>query len=146
MPEMIDDSVIDNIEIVWVATPLPGQTRLKHCPPELTPLHNLFSWWQWKDVNFLAEGVVERSGRSVNDLGFAYPEEIDEEDEQVEGSVQVFDNFDKIYLSEEAFRRLMLRFFKTLYQGAKAEGLSVTKEAWWPDFVDNLDKLENPPD
>ncbi len=142
MEKLLEDRVIDNIEVVWVPSPLPGKTRLKNSRPELSPINNLFTWWQWKDIPFFAEGVLEHSGRSVNDLGFAFPEEIDEEDEIIENSVQFFDNFSKIYLSEVAFERLMLKFFKTLFDGAKAGRLSIMKEAWWNDFATRIDQLE----
>lgn len=142
MEKLIEDKIIDNLEVVWVPTPLPGKTRLKNSSPDLGPINNFFSWWQWKDIPFFIDGVLEHSGRSVNDLGFAYPEEIDEDDEKIENSVQFFDNFSKIYLSEEAFQRLMLGFFKTLYNEAKAGGLSIMKEPLWQDFVSKLEQLE----
>ena len=129
----IEDPLVDALVITFVASP-PKSLQLVGSRPELSPIDNLVGRLRWGDLLFFAQGVLGRSGRSVNDVGFAFPEELDEAAERLEGSVQLFDSSGKIYLREPAFERLMLRFFEAVCPPGAGQ-VFFEGEPWWPELL-----------
>ena len=137
----ISDQIIDNIQISWDGEPEYIFTKAENVPEEYMMLTDFLKITNWVFIRFMAEGIVARSSRGMNDSGFRYAEDLDEQEERFEG-VRIYDYYDAFTISEPAFIRMMSRLLDVLVIGAESHHLAVTKEGWWTEFVDLSVKIQ----
>ena len=137
MNNIINNQIIDQLEIVW--DDASGRSRVLNCPLELRVIRDYFSRSHASTLMYIAKAVRNQENMGINGSGFRYAHnELDPGEEPFEG-VEIYDPFDELYVSQEAFDELMNDFFLVLRKGAKNR---LAKEAWWKEFVDISQQIE----
>jgi hypothetical protein len=141
MDEILDDNVVDSIAIQWQSGPGPARTSVSMPDgPGARLLRSFLTLNYWTGLLFMAEGIIEQAGRDVNDSGFNYPEDEDDEagaeTEPAETIIEVYNPYESVKLREPAFVRLMSRLYQAVIAGATRDGDAVTQTDWWPRFVE----------
>lgn len=88
----------------------------------------------WDDLRVLADRTVTRHGYSFDMRGFAYRDQ-DEPTSVV--AVWIGQN-EPIILSEAAFTLAVSRLLNAAIDGAVQADADVTREAWWPIFLNDV--------
>ena len=141
MSELIDDSAIDAVGVVWDASSAHSGPRVVDAPPSLRVVRDFLTRSTWQRfAQFILPGVLAHHGRVDNDSGFRFQGDLDPDDDPLPG-VELFDPIDTIYLGEGAFDRLMSRFFEAIVDGVTAHSRHEVTEAWWNHFVAGTQEL-----
>lgn len=127
----INNQIIDQLEIVW--DDARQRVRVLNCARELRVIRDYFSRSHASTLMYIARAVRDQENMGINGSGFRYAHnELDPNEEPFEG-VEIYDPFDELYVTQEAFDGLMNGFFSALRKGAKK---ALAKEPWWKEFVD----------
>lgn len=139
---MIDDRLLDMLKIEWgEESPQYSGPRVTAVSPEIRVLQDLLTTKFWSSlVQFIAPGILNHHGRVDEYSGFLFPDDLDPGDESFEG-VKVFDPLTTIYVSQDAFDRLLSRYFQAIIEGVTKYNKDEQKEDWWPEFANIAEQL-----
>ncbi len=143
MPQIVPDADIDDIRIA--ATPSNSPTRSiggLAGPPSTDIVTDVLDAFGWSSLLSLVRAVQLRSSVDKDGVGFRYPTDELDPDEEPFHSVRVYNPIDEVSVAVPAFDRLMGRYLRTLVAGAQATHDQVLDEPWWPGFVDLTEEIE----
>ncbi len=131
MNNIMNNQIIDQLEIVW--DDAHQRLRVLNCPSELRVIRDYFSRSHASTLMYIARAVRDQENMGINGSGFRYAHnELDPDEEPFEG-VEIYDPFDELYVSQEAFDGLMNGFFSALRKGSRNR---LAKQPWWEEFVE----------
>ena len=140
----LNDDIINKVSIAWDNRPGMFLTQVTADISDVEKqriVRGFFTIGTWDDALFMAEGVHERTSRSMDLRAFAYPLDQSKSKKPVDPAllfegVNICDGaFVYVNLSERAFTRLMAQLLDVLVSGATHNKLPVTGEDWWARFV-----------
>jgi hypothetical protein len=94
----------------------------------------------WFSLRFCADAVAQRHGFGLEEAGFEYPTDLEHGEDPFEG-VRMYALDDEMFVSTDAFDRLMLRFFDQMTELASRRVPAVTAESWWPEYLASVDAV-----
>ncbi|MEA2670303.1 MAG: hypothetical protein QOG45_523 [Chloroflexota bacterium] len=140
----LQDAVVDAISVEPTGVPQNGVRPIGRVsgPEEALPIIFTLDAIGWTELLYTANGVRDRKASDWDDVGFNYPSDISEPDEEPFDGVEVHNPIFEVIVSEKAFDRLMARFFRVLVIGAGAARDPVITTDWWPSFLTIVKDLE----
>lgn len=132
---ILEDRKVDAIQFVWDDASIARAPQAIGAEPGLRAVHDFFVGVSWQFLaRFAAPAVLNRHGLHIEGNGFAFPSDLDPDQEPFDG-VRLEDPIETIYIGNSAFDRLMSRFFNTVIEGAMLRQVPEVREDWWPEFV-----------
>ena len=149
MNKLVSDRLIEDIEIKPVDMKLYHDPIKVHSSPKLAVVAGTLNFFGLNKINYVASAVLDREGVGINEIGFRYPtDELDPEEEPLQG-VEIYNfSFGEIQLSVPAFEKLMARYFRAVIEETQKQVAiekpedNPTKESWWSEFVNATEQIE----
>lgn len=142
MNDVIDDSKVDALHIIWEQSPEYTGPRVVGALPELRVIKDFLSRNNWQRfVQFIVPGVLHHHGRVDEYSGFRFPSDLDPDEEPFDG-VEMFDPLATLHISEAAFDRIMSRYFEVIIHGVTTHRHPEIHEGWWQAFVASARAIE----
>ena len=141
---MVADEMIDSLQFYWNRSYTMGPwtrngPRIKSCPPQLHLLEDALTLQYWEIhlelwIALIAKNLSSAPGAGT--LEFHHTKELVKENDPA-NEIVISDQFGEIHISNEAFERLMSRYFEVILAGApkyKQKWLG-SRKRWWRQFV-----------